>query len=383
MRHGLVSALVFAVASLLDVRSATSDAAPPPPPAPVPPPVPTPSPAPAPTPPAPPERAAEHGYLGFQALPAALLPSVDREVLGVTAETGVVVVRVFPGGPADKAGLKVDDVLTNVGGHAVPDVTTIARDDPRGSAFAAAFQRIAAEWKPGAEVELVARRGGKPVTLEAVAIDKPAMDALLKAAADKAKGADGEGRGEPPPPPAPVPPTPPTSVAPAAPVAPPAPPPERPAEKPAERGYLGFEPFVASAMSAELRASLGIAADKGVVVVRMTAGGPADRAGLKVGDVLAKLAGHEIPDFGTPADVDAFAGFFRKLLVDWKPGAEIELVAMREGKPVTLKATAVDKATIDALRKAAKDEAAGGGDGKGRGEPTPTAPGKPERSDSR
>ena len=227
MRHAVAPLLAFLAASLIGPRLAGADAAPPPPPAPVPTPSPTPTPNPTPTPPTPPP-VTDHGYLGFQAVPAALIPSVDRAVFGITAETGVVVVRVFPGGPAEKAGLKVDDVLTQVGGRAVPDVTTIVRDDPHGSAFAVAFQKITAAWKPGAEVELVVARGGKPVTLKAVPVDKATMDALLKALAD-ANGPDGKGRGEPatPPPPAPVPPTPP-------PVTQPTPPPA-PVEKPAAK----------------------------------------------------------------------------------------------------------------------------------------------------
>ncbi len=50
---------------------------------------------------------------------AALMPE-DRERLKLTEETGVLVSVVVPGGPADKAGLVVDDVILSFQGEALP-----------------------------------------------------------------------------------------------------------------------------------------------------------------------------------------------------------------------------------------------------------------------
>jgi serine protease Do len=50
---------------------------------------------------------------------APLMPE-DRERLKLTEETGVLVSMVAPGGPADRAGLKVDDVIVSFHGEALP-----------------------------------------------------------------------------------------------------------------------------------------------------------------------------------------------------------------------------------------------------------------------
>jgi serine protease Do len=51
---------------------------------------------------------------------APLMPE-DRERLRLPEETGVLVSVVVPGGPADKAGLKVDDVIVSFQGEALPN----------------------------------------------------------------------------------------------------------------------------------------------------------------------------------------------------------------------------------------------------------------------
>ena len=73
-----------------------------------------------PEPPAPPtaEPAKPLAFLGIRAVP--LTPEM-KDKLGVGVDKGVVVAGVLPGSPADKAGLKESDVITQIGGAAVTD----------------------------------------------------------------------------------------------------------------------------------------------------------------------------------------------------------------------------------------------------------------------
>ncbi len=79
------------------------------------------------------------GYIGVQ---MAQLPAAAREALG----DGVLLADVVPDGPAAKAGLKRGDIVTKVGGKDVRDP-----DD---------LQRIIANRRPGAAVEVEAMRRG-------------------------------------------------------------------------------------------------------------------------------------------------------------------------------------------------------------------------------
>jgi membrane-associated protease RseP (regulator of RpoE activity) len=57
------------------------------------------------------------------------------------------------------------------------------------------------------------------------------------------------------------------------------------------RGYLGVE---LTDLTPELRVHFGAPEDAGVMIARVVAGSPADRAGLKVGDVLTALDGQSV-----------------------------------------------------------------------------------------
>jgi hypothetical protein len=50
----------------------------------------------------------------------------------------------------------------------------------------------------------------------------------------------------------------------------------------------------------QLRKALGVDADRGALVAEVQSGGPADRAGLRAGDVLIRVAGKPV---GDPSDV--------------------------------------------------------------------------------
>jgi S1-C subfamily serine protease len=104
-----------------------------------------------------------------------------------------------------------------------------------------------------------------------------------------------------------------------------------------------------------------VKAEKGIVAVRVLKDSPAQKAGLANGDVLLKYAGVAVPtakEIEEAKDPREFVELaFDKLDATLKAGAEVEIVVEREGQPVTLKATAVDKETINKI-----EEASGEGD---------------------
>jgi predicted metalloprotease with PDZ domain len=73
---------------------------------------------------------------------------------------------------------------------------------------------------------------------------------------------------------------------------------------------------------------VAFAAGEPVRVAQVVAKGPADRAGVKAGDVLVELAGKKV---GSPKDV-------RETLRDHKPGDRVKLEVRRGDEAVTLTA---------------------------------------------
>jgi len=125
-----------------------------------------------------------------------------------------------------------------------------------------------------------------------------------------------------------------------------------------ERGFLGFRPsFIARPA-------------KGVEIESVVPGGPADKAGLKAGDILLKYNGHEIPDakgFDDESET-AFPRGFIKIAAEVRAGAEVEMVVERDGKPLTLKAVAVNEAAMVKIAPMEEEEEGAGGE-KEEGEP--------------
>ncbi len=188
---------------------------------------------------------------------AAEAPSVsaDRPMLGVQLEdtaNGPVIREVATGSPAEKAGLKVGDVLTRIGDTAVKDAKSAS----------AAVRAL----KVGDEVSIEVTRDGKPVTVKATlaagqaAVTEPLM------------------------------------------------------------------PFTST------RPMLGVQlqdTDKGVVIQSVMAGSPAEKAGLKVGDVLTKIGDTVVKDAASAsAAVQAL-----------KIGDEVSVEVTRADKTVTVKVT--------------------------------------------
>jgi serine protease DegQ len=96
------------------------------------------------------------------------------------------------------------------------------------------------------------------------------------------------------------------------------------------RGWLGVEP---QNLSNELLESLNLpTTTKGVLIAGVLGGGPADRAGVKPGDILIELNGRNLSDT-------------RDLLnqvAQLSPGTEASLLILRKGKEIPLK-TAISK----------------------------------------
>jgi hypothetical protein len=78
--------------------------------------------------------------------------------------------------------------------------------------------------------------------------------------------------------------------------------------------------------TAQLRKSLGVAADQGVLVTEVEPHGAADRAGIRAGDVITRVADKAV---GSPSGVlDALDGH--------RPGDEIPVEYVRRGTPQTV-----------------------------------------------
>ncbi len=90
------------------------------------------------------------------------------------------------------------------------------------------------------------------------------------------------------------------------------------------RGWLGIE---AQEMTPELAASFGLQVARGVVISGVVPEGPADRAGLRPGDVLLEV--DERPILDARAAMSDIAAI--------QPGATLPLTVVRSGEPITVK----------------------------------------------
>jgi hypothetical protein len=127
----------------------------------------------------------KRGYVAFVARPVLVLREEERKDLGVTGDTGVVIVEVVWNGPGDKAGMRRGDMLVTYKGEAVPVATGDAKDPKTQEAWSEAFSRISHTVKPGETVEVVVERKGERLTLSPVAIDKATYEEVRAAAIAK------------------------------------------------------------------------------------------------------------------------------------------------------------------------------------------------------
>ena len=93
------------------------------------------------------------------------------------------------------------------------------------------------------------------------------------------------------------------------------------------RGYLGA---TISSLDSEMAKQFKAPSDlNGALVQDVTPGGPADKAGLKAGDIIRKINGHSVDG----------SDELTKTVADSSPGSVATLDVLRDGQPTTLKVT--------------------------------------------
>jgi serine protease Do len=90
------------------------------------------------------------------------------------------------------------------------------------------------------------------------------------------------------------------------------------------RGYLGLVP---QDIDENLAKALGLKSTEGVLVGDVSSGAPAEKAGIKRGDILLALNGTKLTS----------ASQLRNMVADRNPGSAAELMVSREGKQVEVK----------------------------------------------
>ena len=92
------------------------------------------------------------------------------------------------------------------------------------------------------------------------------------------------------------------------------------------RGYLGVTMVNISEITREDAASLGLRDTEGVVVAQVMPDSPAEKAGLKPGDVIRRFNGRPVPD----------KIFFRSRVAELEVNSKVELTIVRSGQEQTL-----------------------------------------------
>ena len=169
------------------------------------------------------------GFLGITFQP---VNKATADALDLPTDQGVLVRTVQPGTPADKAGIKMGDVITEFDGWTVTD-------DQR-------FRMMVAQAGPGKEVSVDIIRDGRKLTRQLTLADR---DKFLSSAE------------------------------------------ERPAEKPEEESWLGLK-LVTS--TRDLAARYGTEFRPGVLVTGVQTGSPAELSRFRIGDIITKVNDREI-----------------------------------------------------------------------------------------
>jgi serine protease Do len=102
------------------------------------------------------------------------------------------------------------------------------------------------------------------------------------------------------------------------------------------RGYLGVR---IKPVTGDLSDALGIPNKRGEFVQSVEAGGPAEKAGLMVGDVVVSVAGKDV----TPDQTLSY------IIANLAPGTRVPLAVLRDGKRMTLTATVGRRPSEDQL----------------------------------
>ncbi len=95
------------------------------------------------------------------------------------------------------------------------------------------------------------------------------------------------------------------------------------------RPFLGVTIDQADPITPETAEEMELPVSHGIIVVEVVSGSPAERAGIKPGDIIFQLAGK---------DVKSFDGL-RQILFDHRPGDKVELKLVRERKEMAVMLT--------------------------------------------
>jgi S1-C subfamily serine protease len=244
-----------------------------------------------------------HPYLGISGL--SLTPDLAAAMDLERSQRGALVGAVVPDGPADKAGLRgsedpaeIDGQEVNVGGDVI-----VAIEGSPVTSMDDLIAYLSSDTQVGQEVTLTILREGKEMDVQIALEARPAS--TPEAAAEQ---------------------------------------PAAPSEE-AQTGqtWLGIE-------GADLTAGIAEAMEmdseqQGVLVIGVQANGPADQAGLLGSSKTATIDGQEMPVGGdiivsvNGEQVDTVTSL-RDALQQYKPGEEVTLSVLRDGKsldiPVTL-----------------------------------------------
>jgi serine protease Do len=157
-----------------------------------------------------------------------LTPELSQK-FGLKSEKGALVGDVAKGSPAEKSGIKRGDIILEYNGKKISDVGNL--------------RNMVAQSKVGSEIPITIMRAGKEYAVKVVIVELP------KEIADATPG-----------------------------------------NAPEDSNLEGLSGLTAMELSREIARQLGLHKDeKGVVVVRVEAGSPAEEAGIRKGDVIQEI----------------------------------------------------------------------------------------------
>ena len=123
------------------------------------------------------------------------------------------------------------------------------------------------------------------------------------------------------------------------------------------RGWIGVS---IQSLTDDTANGIGVKDAKGAIVAQVAAGGPADKAGVKPGDLIVTFDGQPVPDMRSLPKIVALSSIGKTVKVD----------ILRDGKPMTL------MTTVARLEETAANEPKAGDPGAAKPETTP--PAKPD-----
>lgn len=103
------------------------------------------------------------------------------------------------------------------------------------------------------------------------------------------------------------------------------------------RGYMGIG---IRGLDQDLAKQFKVPDTAGALVEDVSPGGPAEKAGIKNGDVIRRLNGQQVED----------SGQLTAMITSLNPGSEVTLEVLRDGQPMTVKATLGERPTNLSMR---------------------------------